>query len=819
MRDRTAEFFDGLSRRGHVSSLGKIRGTVRFDLTRDQQVAHWFVTIACGDISVSREERDADCVVQADQAFFEHIAAGETKPLAGMMRNEIAVEGRLLLFLVLDRMLPGPPDAHHPRRVAHEKAAPPMVRYSRDEPAVTSGNLVRILDGNTFMVSDNRGDVECAAGLPAGLFSFDTRFLSEWRLSLDGQRLQPLSIDDLQYFENRFFLVPGAATHYVDAKLSVIRHRHVGRSLDEQVTILNHQGKPAEVSVRLDVGSDFADLSEIADSQKKKGHHYTRVEDGRLRLGYEREKFRRETVISASEAAQVDEHGLTFAVRIDPHSRWAVDLHVETLLIGGKGRDFRASVSGYYARTPQKIQQDLNQWLDRAPRLQCDWDSLEKTYRRSIIDLAALRYGTLTFPERSLPAAGLPWFMTILGRDSIITSLQALPFVPELANTTVRMLGAMQGARLDDFRDEEPGKIPYEFRFGEAGGFDERPQSPYYGSADATPLYVVLLDEYERWTGDAALVREYEPEARAALDWIDEYGDVMGNGYVGYISRNATSGLVNHCWKDSWDSISYRDGRWPGLPRATCELQGYAYDAKLRGARLARLFWNDPGYAQRLEAEAADLKERFNRDFWIEDGEYYALALDEDGARVDALTSNMGHLLWSGIVEKDRAQRVMQHLLGPRLFSGWGVRTLAEGEARFNPIGYHVGTVWPFDNSLIAWGLWRYGFRWEAALLADSIIDAAEFFEGRLPEAFGGYPRTFTKYPVQYPSACSPQAWSTGAPLLFIRTMLGLEPQGEQLVVDPALPRRVGRMELLDIPGRWGKTDAFGRGRLVVHKH
>jgi glycogen debranching enzyme len=234
----------------------------------------------------------------------------------------------------------------------------------------------------------------------------------------------------------------------------------------------------------------------------------------------------------------------------------------------------------------------------------------------------------------------------------------------------------------------------------------------------------------------------------------------------------------------------------------------------MRAARLARKVWHDISFAERLEKEAADLKRRFNRDFWVEDGEYFAVALDPEGRQVDTLTSNNGHLLWSGIVDKSKAKAVAAHLVGSRLFSGWGVRTLARGEGRFNPIGYQVGTVWPFDNSFIAWGLRRYGFKQEAAQIAEGMLAAAEFFAGRLPEAFGGYPRDMTKYPVQYPTACSPQAWSTGAPLLLLRTMLGLEPVGDNLVVDPALPNMIGRIELLDIPGRWGRIDAFGRGRV-----
>ena len=462
------------------------------------------------------------------------------------------------------------------------------------------------------------------------------------------------------------------------------------------------------------------------------------------------------------------------------------------------------------------MERNLERWLADAPRLECDSDSLRATYRRSLVDLAALRFSPPIAGGRSLPAAGLPWFMTMFGRDSIFTSLQALPFTPELAATTLRALGEWQGSALDDFRDEDPGRILHELRYGEMTAFEERPHSPYYGAADSTPLFLVLLDEYERWTGDRRLVHELEYEARAALNWIDEYADLMGNGYISYKRRNEKTGLENQCWKDSWDSISYHDGRLAGFPRATCELQGYAYDAKMRGARLAREIWKDEQFAGTLERQAADLKRRFNRDFWIEDGEYFALALDGDGNQVDSLSSNIGHLLWSGIVDKAKAKAVARHLLGTRLYSGWGVRTLAEGEGRYNPIGYHVGTVWPFDNSFIAWGLRRYGFKEEAAQVAAGILAAADFFDGRLPEAFGGYERTLTRYPVQYPTACSPQAWSTGAPLLLLRTMLGLEPVGDLLVVDPALPVGIGHIALLDIPGRWGRIDAFGRGRVSV---
>jgi glycogen debranching enzyme len=675
--------------------------------------------------------------------------------------------------------------------------------------------LVRILDGNTFVVSDVRGDIEYSATEPTGLFSFDTRFLSRWVLTINGQRLDALSTDDLQYFETRFFLVPGTGTIYVNATLSVIRERAVGDGFHEELLILNHEDKPIDLVVRFDAAADFADLFEVKDQLEKKGKYTTQMDDGKLVLSYERDTYRRSTVISTSEPAEIDENGLTFNITVRPHGSWTTDIGVVTMFTGAMVSP-RQTKYGRGRRIAQPhMQHDLDRWIASAPRLEGDNQQLKATYHRSLVDLAALRFSPLTASGRSLPAAGLPWFMTMFGRDSIFTSLQALAFTPELASTTLQELASRQGTRIDDFRDEDPGRILHEMRYGEMTAFEERPHSPYYGSADATPMFVVLLDEYERWSGDTKLVRELEPEARAALRWIDDYADLLGLGYIAYERRRDT-GLENQCWKDSWDSISYHDGRLPGFPRATCELQGYAYDAKQRGARMARAIWRDNELADRLEREAADLKRRFNRDYWVADREFFAVALDENGEQVDSLSSNIGHLLWSGIVDKSKAKAIVRHLMGPTLFSGWGVRTLAEGEARYNPIGYHTGAVWPFDNSIVAAGLRRYGYKDEAARVASGILEAAEFFQGRLPEAFGGYDRTLTRYPVLYPTACSPQAWSTGAPLFLLQTILGLEPFGDHLVVDPALPLPFGNLALLDIPGRWGRIDAFGRGRVDV---
>jgi glycogen debranching enzyme len=680
-----------------------------------------------------------------------------------------------------------------------------------------SENTISILEGNTFVVSDRRGNIDASPNEPTGLFAWDTRFLSRWILTVNGKQLSILSTDELDsYFSAQFFLAPGTGTTYVDADISVMRKRSVGNGFHEDLTIANHKDQPVDLVVRFDMAADFADLFEVKDVLPKKGEYYHRIEDRLLVLGYRRESYTRETWISTTADAAIDEHGFTFTLHIEPQGQWdaclQVDVEMSTLHILHNSIKYQHSA----LRVRPDMQLGLEKWHQTAPELTCDWPWLGRIYNRSLVDLAALRFNSSLVPGGAIPAAGLPWFMTIFGRDSLLTGLQALPFYPELLEATLRQLALQQGTRYDDFRDEEPGKIIHEVRFGEMTAFEERPHSPYFGAADSTPLFLVLLDEFERWTGNADIVRELEMEARAALAWIDIYGDLNGDGYIEYDRRNKETGLENQCWKDSWNSILFADGSLSRRPLAVCEIQGYAYDAKVRCARLARTFWGDPDLAQRLEKEAAELKRRFNQDFWVDKREFFALALDGDGRQVDSLTSNIGHLLWSGIVDEDKAGACVRHLMSDKLFSGWGIRTMAEGEGGYNPLGYHVGTVWPHDNSIIALGLTRYGYKKEAAQIALGMLEAARFFEGRLPEAFAGYPRNLTGFPVEYPTACSPQAWATGTPLLLLRTMLGLEPEGDRLMVDPAVPKTLGRLQLSGISGRWGRTDVSGTGSVDV---
>jgi glycogen debranching enzyme len=660
-------------------------------------------------------------------------------------------------------------------------------------------NTVSILDGNSFVVSDRRGDIDASPIDTQGLFLDDTRFLSRWILTVNGIRPSVLSVDEQEYFQVQFFEAVTTSTIYVDSHLSVARKRAVGKGFHEEILVENHDKQAMDLDIQVDAAADFADLFEVKDKLQKKGELYTKATSDRLTLGYKRDRFVRETYISANQKGQVDEKGFHFKVHLPPRTSWTVSLDVQASNRATGDADRRSKA-------------DVDAWVQSAPRLVCSWDPLHLIYKRSLVDLAALRFRT-GLTGGALPAAGLPWFMAVFGRDSLITSFQAMPFAPEMAATTLRTLALFQARQEDPFRDAEPGKILHELRLGEMTAFEERPHSPYYGAADATMLFLIVLEEYVRWSGDQGLARELEREARNAVAWIDRYGDRDHDGYVEYERRNKETGLENQCWKDSWDSIAFADGTLAPLPRATCELQGYVYDAKRRVARLAREIWNDPSWAQQLEREAEDLKQRFNRDFWIPERNFFALALDGNKRKVDSLTSNIGHLLWSGIADDDKAESCVKHLMSEALFSGWGVRTMASSEGSYNPIGYHVGTIWPHDNSFIAWGLRQSGYRAEAALISRAMLEAADLFGGRLPEAFGGFPRSDTHYPVEYPTACSPQAWATGAPLLLLRTLLGLESDGTHLIVDPAIPEPLGRIELLDIPGVWGRMDAFGRAR------
>ena len=653
-----------------------------------------------------------------------------------------------------------------------------------------------VLDGNTFFVSDRAGDVE-PGEMPNGFFHADMRHLSRWRLLVNGQPIHVLTSRTVDYYSAAIFATLASVNVGENPPISIRRDRFIARGVHEDLTIQNHSDRAQRVIVEVEYGTDFADLFEVKDHQAKRGQVASQVEDTQATLIYSRDNYRRDTVLGFDDSFSVTAERARIELKIEPRGTWQTCIDVAPVVEGKQNRLHHDERT--FGNPKPDMPTSFEQWMAQAPKLVTDNDVLRHAYRQSLIDLAALRFRPLKTLSYSLPAAGLPWFMALFGRDSLITAFQALPFQPHLARTSLEALTAWQAQDFDDFRDAEPGKILHELRLGELTAVGERPHSPYYGTHDATPLFLILLDEYERWAGERDFVRSLKPAAMRALEWIERYGDPDGDGYLEYKTRSQ-EGLVNQCWKDSWNSILFSDGRVARPPMATCEIQGYAYDARLRTARLAREVWDDADLAERLEREAATLRERFNRDFWIESRGHYAIALDGDKRQVDSMTSNVGHLLWSGIVPDDRAALLTRRLMSTEMFTGWGIRTMSAHDSGYNPIEYHDGTVWPHDTAIVAEGMRRYGHREEASHLALMLIQAAEAFAYRLPEVFAGFSRDETGRPVEYPTASRPQAWAAGAPLMALRTALGLDVVDRELRIDPHLTEGWGSVRLENIP-------------------
>jgi glycogen debranching enzyme len=673
----------------------------------------------------------------------------------------------------------------------------------RDGRSLVSDRTLSVLDGSTFVVGDRLGDVRADEGREHGFFSEDTRFISRWVLHVGETPLELLSLNQSAHFDAQFFLTPRVGPDE-QAPCSIVRHRLVDDIWMEEVTVTNHLHETNRLRVALEVDGDFADLFEVKDELAVARAVTESHDDASLTLAYRREDFRRSVTIAASSPAGVTRSGFTFMLELAAGEQWSVTFTITTYAAQPGISFARRRPRRAVEETRTEKSAELEAWLLRAPALQASDRALVRTYHASLSDLGALRMRPDLDNGATLPAAGLPWFMALFGRDSLITSFQALPYLPGFAATTLHALAARQAQVRDDFHEQEPGKILHELRFGELTALGKRPHSPYFGTADATPLFLVLLDEYHRWSGDDDLVRALEPNARAALAWIEDSGDLDGDGYVEYECRNPVTGLVNQCWKDSWDSIQFADGTLAQGAVATCEIQGYVYDAQRRSARLARDVWDDDALAARLERRAGDLRARFARDFWMPERGCHALALDGDKRQVDSLTSNIGHLLWSGIVDDREAASTAERLLDEQLYSGWGVRTLGANEAGYNPLGYHTGTIWPHDNSLIAAGLARYGHHAAAGRVASAMLAAAPYFEHRLPEVFAGFPLPLTAVPVAFPTASRPQAWAAGAPLLLLTTLLGLQPGYTDVQAD--LPGPIGHITIRRRPGRSGAS-------------
>jgi glycogen debranching enzyme len=668
-----------------------------------------------------------------------------------------------------------------------------------------SGEL-RILEGATFCICDQLGDLN---GNVEGLFAQDTRFLSSLRLTINGQPPLLLSSDKIEYFSAAFFMRNPLKGGLAPDVLSIRRERFVGDGMQDSFAVQNQGMERIEFDLELDVGADFADIFAVKDFDFALGdplrakplpeprpveydasrNQFLISDDGDLPL---------KTQVIFSQRGEVDGSRMVFHLALDPRERW--DLHVEVFplpdgeLVAPRFAELR------FGEEVGRVRDSLAAWQLRVPQLRASWDALARSFGQSVSDLASLRMRSDNGAIGRLPGAGVPWFMTVFGRDTIITCLQTLLFGPELARTALEVLADLQAKEDDPSRDAEPGKIVHEVRHGKAARtWHER----YYGTADATPLYLILLSEVWRWTDDAALVRELKQPALAALDWIGKYGDRDGDGFVEY-ERRTEHGLENQSWKDSWDSQRFHDGALAHTPIAPCEVQGYVYDAKRRVAELAREVWRDRELAGRLDSEADALRERFDEAFWVEDrGGFYALALDADKRQVDSLCSNIGHLLWSGIVQPRRVDAIVDQLMGDDLWSGWGVRTMSTADAGYNPLSYHNGTVWPHDNSIIAAGLARYA-RWpEAQRVIQRMLTASQHFNYQFPEVFAGLRRSETPFPIAYPTAARPQAWAAGTPVLLLQSLLGLQPDRRrhalETVAPPELPSWAGTIRLSGI--------------------
>jgi glycogen debranching enzyme len=472
------------------------------------------------------------------------------------------------------------------------------------------------------------------------------------------------------------------------------------------------------------------------------------------------------------------------------------------------GRGEKPGARASFSEHAAQLAATYEQWRRECADWSSDVSSFNALLNRSVDDLRALH---VQIDGVSVISAGTPWYSTIFGRDSLITSLETLPLTPRIAVDTLRYLALRQGTKEDLFTEEQPGKILHELRRGELARAGEVPHVPYYGTVDATPLWCVLLHETWRWTGDDGLVRELLPNLERALAWIDRYGDVDGDGLVEY-ARSSETGLVNQGWKDSFDGVPYPDGRLPEPPIALVEVQGYVYDAKLRAAQLFEHLGRAED-AARLRREGEALREQIEERFWCEELGAYAIALDGQKRALPTLTSNAGHLLWSRVPHAERAARVAKTMLAPDMFSGWGIRTLSARHAVYNPMSYHDGSVWPHDNAILVSGLAHYGLAPAALPVLAGLHDAGTRMEAlRLPELFCGIPRSDATRPVLYPVSCSPQAWASGAMFLLLQSVLGIRPNAPRGVLhvrDPQLPPFLRELTVNSL--------AIGDSRVTLH--
>jgi glycogen debranching enzyme len=666
--------------------------------------------------------------------------------------------------------------------------------------------LISIHQGQTVLITEQDGQINWPS--EKGLYFFDTRIVSSWAIYANGEPWELLNGGAISYYASRIFLTNRALLTedgtIAPRTLGCTISRSISDGMHEDLDITNNGMKPVRFQLEIALRCDFADIFEVKSGNiVRRGRITTAWSERRQRLStiYRNRNFTRAVMVSParSPTKAVYANGrLSFEITLEPGQAWHGCL-LYTLADGD--RHFAAPTDCVGHSHESHHAETMADWLKNVVEIQTSNEEFYRLFRQGLEDMAALRLPIAgTDHMVFLPAAGLPWFVAPFGRDSLIVSLQNMLIYPEFARGALEILGGLQATEEDDYRDAEPGKILHEIRYGELAHFKLIPHTPYYGTADATPLYLITLHSAWRATGDRTLLERHLDTAERCLSWIDKYGDRDGDGFQEYQTRSPV-GYENMGWKDSGDSVVYPDGSLVKGPKALCELQGYVYSAWVRMAELYEAL-GKPDRAQTLRAKAATLFERFNEAFWDEKLGFYAYALDGDKKKVLSIASNVGHCLWSGIVPPERAKKVVEKLMAPDMWTGWGIRTLSANHPAYNPYNYQTGSVWPHDNAIIAMGFKFYGFGAEAARIAHDIsVAASHFLLNQLPELYTAFARDETTFPVQYIGANVPQAWAAGSAFMLTQALLGFLPDAprNKLYVDPALPAWLPDLTVQDL--------------------
>lgn len=668
--------------------------------------------------------------------------------------------------------------------------------------SINSGQIV-INDGSNFIVTASDGSMD--ENRPQGFFVHDTRLISYYEISLNRDRLSLLASSNITHHSALYqFTNPELLTvrgTLPAGSLVVTIRRDIVSGMHEDIDITNYRHEPVEFQLMLAIRSDFADIFEVKAKQiVTRGKIETTWQDAVLKTEYCNETFRRGLIVEpihSSSPARYANGRLFFDIALNPGQMWHTCVNFTALADSDVFKPEHTCTKPHETEAG-KVRDDF---LLQATKLHSSNANIAGYYQQALIDMGALRIKVEDNGQQFwMPAAGIPWFVAVFGRDSVTVSLQTMAVYHEFARGTLLRLAQLQATEVDDWRDAQPGKMLHELRCDELTKINKLPYTPYYGTVDTTILWIVTLAEAYAWSADNAMLDECCTPLEMALTWIDKYGDFDGDGFVEYLTRSK-AGLRNQGWKDSGDSMVYPDGSLVDPPIALCEVQGYVYDAWLRAADIYEV-WGQGDRAKQLRQKAEDLYQRFNDRFWMEDEGFYCLGLDNKKQQIKSVTSNPGHLLWSGIVPEERAQKLVERLFQKDMWCGWGVRTLSQENPAYNPMSYQRGSVWPHDNSSIAMGLKRYGYHQEANRIAEGIFAAASYFEaGRMPELFGGIERQSDNFPVPYPDANIPQAWAAGSIFLLLRAILGLEadaPQ-RQLKVQPYLPDWLPDLELTNL--------------------